>query len=97
MLGVVTQARTGHGYSGEYYLTHNIQEPSDCPCGAEPLTRTHILFECEIHKEHGHFIEEGTPGHKLATILSAKKGIDTLAKFVRGSKAFQKQKAQGIP
>ena len=31
-LGVVTQARTGHGYFGEYYQTHNIQEPVSCPC-----------------------------------------------------------------
>ena len=31
ILGIVTQARTGHGYFGEYYQTHNIQEPADCP------------------------------------------------------------------
>ena len=83
----------GHRYFGKYYLTHNIQEQSNCPCGAELQTHDHILFECEIHKEHGHLIEEGAPDHRLATILRTKKGIDTLAKFVSGSKAFQKQKA----
>ena len=91
---MVTQARTGHGHFGEYYLTHNIQEPPECPCGAELQTRDHILFECEIHEEHGHLIDEGAPDHKLATILGTKKGIDALAKFVRGCKAFQKQKAR---
>ena len=30
ILGIVTQARTGHGHFGEYYQTHNIQDPVDC-------------------------------------------------------------------
>ena len=30
ILGIVTQGRTGHGYFGEYYQTHNIQEPTNC-------------------------------------------------------------------
>ena len=59
--------------------------------------RNHILFECEIHKEHGHLIDEGAPDHKLTMILRTKKGIDALAKFVRASKAFQKQEARPIP
>ena len=96
-LGIVTKARTGHGYFGEYYLTHNIHEPSDCPCGAELQTRDHILFDCLIHEKHEHLINEGAPDHKLTTILGTKKGIDALAKFVRESKAFQKQKARAIP
>ena len=95
-LGLVTQARTGHGHFGEYYITHSIQEPSECPCGAETQTRDHILFECEIH-EHGYLIDEGAPDHKLTTILGTKKGIDALAKFVGGSKTFQKQKARSTP
>ena len=57
----------------------------------------HILFECETHKEHGHLIDEGAPDHKLTMILGTKKGIDALVKFVRVSKAFQKQEAQPIP
>ena len=95
-LGTVTQTRTGHGYFGEYYLTHNIQEVSECPCGAELQTRDHILFECEIHEEHRHIIDEGAPDHRLATILGTKKGIEALAKFVRICKAFQKQKARTV-
>ena len=68
-----------------------------CPCGAETQTRNHILFECETYEEHGHLIDEGAPDHKLTTILGTKKGIDALAKFVRASKAFQKQEARPIP
>ena len=55
------------------------------------------VIECEIHEEHGYLINEGAPDHMLTTILRTKKGIDTLAKFVRGSKAFQKQKAWPTP
>ena len=86
----------GHRYFSKYYLTHNIQERSDCPCSAELQTHDHILFKCKIHEEHGHLIEEGAPDHRLVTILGTKKGIDTLAKFVSGSKAFQKQKALAL-
>ena len=96
-LGLVIQARTGHGHFGEYYITHNIQKPPECPCGAETQTRDHIIFECEIHEEHGYLIDEGAPDHMLTTILGTKKEIDALAKFVRGSKAFKKQKARPTP
>ena len=57
----------------------------------------HILFDCLIHEKHEHLINEGAPDHKLTTILGTKRGIDALAKFVRESKAFQKQKARAIP
>ena len=72
----------------------NINEPTDCPCGAELQTREHILFECEIHEELWHVIDEGAPDQKLATLLGTKTGIDALAKFVKGTKAFQKPKAR---
>ena len=42
-------------------------------------------------------INRGAPDHRLAMILSTKKGIDALANFVRESKAFQKQKTQATP
>ena len=96
-LGIVTQARTGHGHFGEYYLIHNIQEPTDCLCGADLQTREHIILECETHDEHRHLIEEGAPDLRLATILGTRSGIDALAKFVRGSKAFRKQGAHANP
>ena len=94
---MVTQARSGHGHFGEYYITHNIQEPAECPCGAETQTYDHILFKCKIHEEHGYLIDEGAPDHKLMMILRTKKGINALAKFIRGNKAFQKQKAWPTP
>jgi len=42
------------------------------------------------------YIDEGAADHQLATHFGTKAGIDALAEFVGTSKAFQKQKAQGI-
>jgi hypothetical protein len=84
-LGIVTQARTGHGHFGEYYQIYNIQEPTNYPCGAALQTREHIVFECQEHEEH-----KAAPDHQLTTLFGTKTGIDDLANFVRKSKAFQK-------
>ena len=46
ILGIVTEARTGHRYFGKYYQTYNIQEPTNCPCRAGLQTCKHIVFEC---------------------------------------------------
>ena len=97
ILGTVTQARTGHGHFGEYYQTHNIQEPTNCPCGAGLQTRKHIVFKCWMHEEHGDVIDEGAPDYQLATLLGTKTDIDALAEFVRKSKAFQKTRATELP
>ena len=61
MLGIVIQARTGHRHFGEYYQTHSIWGPANCPCRAELQVREHIVFECQMHKEYGNIIEEGAP------------------------------------
>jgi hypothetical protein len=96
-LGTVTQARTGHGYFGEYYQTHNIQEPTNHPCGAELQTREHIAFECQMHREHGYIIDEGAPDNQLTTLFGTKAGIDALAEFVRKSGTFQKTRNRETP
>ena len=70
ILGIVTQARTGYGHFGEYYQTHNIQEPINCLCGAGLQTHEHIAFECQTHKEYGNIIDEGAPDHQLTTLLA---------------------------
>ena len=96
-LGIVTQARTGHRYFTEYYQTHNIQEPADCPCGAGLQTCKHIVFECWTHEKYRDIIDKGAPDHQLATLFGTKKGINALAEFVRKSKAFQKTRVTEIP
>ena len=90
ILGIVTQARTGHGYFGEYYQTLNIQGPINCPSGAGLQTREHIVFECRSHEEYGDIIDEGAPDHQLSTLFGTKTGIDALAEFVKKSKRSKK-------
>ena len=97
ILGIVTQARTGHGYFGEYYQTHNIQEPADCPCGAGLQTHEHIVFKCRMHKKHADIIDKGAPDHQLATPFGTKTGIEALPNSSDKSKAFQKTRAKEIP
>ena len=97
ILEIVTQARTGHGHFGEYYQIHNIQEPTNCPCGAGLQTCEHIVFKCQAHEEYGDIIDEGAPDHQLATLFGTKTGINALAEFVRKTKAFQKTQATEIP
>ena len=53
------------------------------------MTCEHIVFECQTH-EDGDIIDKGAPDHQLATLLGTRTGIDTLAEFVRKSKAFQR-------
>jgi ribonuclease HI len=68
-LVIVTQTRIGHGHFGEYYQTHSIQEPTNCPCGTELQTREHMAFDYQMHEEHRYIIYEGAPDHQLATLL----------------------------
>ena len=97
ILGIVTLARTGHRHFGEYYQTHNIQGPTNCPCGAGLQTRERIMFECRSHEEYGDIIDEGAPDHRIATLFGTKTGIDALAEFVKKSKAFPENTSRGDP
>jgi hypothetical protein len=89
-LGLVTQARTGHGFYGAYYEDFNIPEPHECPCGAQRQTRTHILLDCPIHDQYRYILAEAAPNWSLGTILGTKGGIFALALFLRRSSAFRK-------
>lgn len=44
--GLVTQCRTGHAFTGEYYARFVPTENVACPCGTHLQTRKHILLEC---------------------------------------------------
>ena len=92
-LGAVTQARTGHG-SILWRVLPNTQHTSANRLPAAQNSKHARLYysRCGIH--------EGASGHKLATLLRTKTGIDALdalARFIRGRRAFRKQKAQATP
>ncbi|KAJ7321348.1 hypothetical protein DFH08DRAFT_637798, partial [Mycena albidolilacea] len=49
VFGRVTQCRTGHYFSGEYYSRFIPSENVDCICGEVYQTREHLLRECPRH------------------------------------------------
>ena len=52
VFGRLTQCRTGHGYTGEFYRRFVPNESSDCPCGEPLQTRKHIIRDCARYEAH---------------------------------------------
>ena len=64
--GRVTQALSGHGYTGEYYARMRIPEAPWCLCSTSSGTpifqsRSHILCECQRYSVHRHILETACP------------------------------------
>ncbi|KDQ10457.1 hypothetical protein BOTBODRAFT_36153 [Botryobasidium botryosum FD-172 SS1] len=73
--GLVTQFRTGHAFTGEYYRHSVPDNPRSCTCG-EPLeTREHIMFVCPTYEEHRHLLEKVSPDHSSEEIFGTWPGI----------------------
>ncbi|KAL6300202.1 hypothetical protein BKA93DRAFT_740945, partial [Sparassis latifolia] len=87
---LVTQCRTGHAFTGEYYSCFVPTESIACPCGAGLQTRKHILLDCERYEAHRHVLSKPFPNMRLCDILGTKKGITVLAKFISLTGAFTK-------
>lgn len=90
IFGLVTQCRTGHAFTGEYYDRFVPMIETDCPCGAGLQTCSHILTECERYDAHRHILTEAVPSLHIPDILGTEKGITALAKFISVSGAFTK-------
>ncbi|KAJ7471919.1 hypothetical protein FB451DRAFT_1251417 [Mycena latifolia] len=90
IFGRVTQCRTGHGYTGEYYSTFVPSEDIDCPCGEAFQTREHLLRECTLYENQRHILEKVSRDVSLPEILGTKEGITALAEFLDKSGAFTK-------
>ena len=75
---------------GEYYQRHVPSEDVECPCGWRLQTREHILRDCERHDDFRHIL--AAIPHTIGThlLLSTRKGIAILAKFIQSSGAFTK-------
>lgn len=84
------QAMTGHGFIGEYYARFVRTEPTECPCGAEPQTRRHILADCPRHDAHRHILRGASRSLSLPILLGTPKGLEAVAEFIRASGAFKK-------
>jgi ribonuclease HI len=90
LFGLVLQCRSGHAFVGEYYERHNIDEPTDCLCGAEFQTREHILQECPRYDNWRHILLEQSPTLSLTALLGTEEGIKALATFIARTGAFTK-------
>ncbi|EJD47861.1 hypothetical protein AURDEDRAFT_61486, partial [Auricularia subglabra TFB-10046 SS5] len=83
--------RLGHAFMGEYYQRHVPSEDVACPCGKHLQTRDHILLDCERYDEHRHHLAALRPDlNGTHALLSTRKGISALAKFIQSSGAFTK-------
>jgi hypothetical protein len=49
LLSLITQARTGDAFTGEYYSRRVPTLDVECPCGARMQTQKHIIQECPLH------------------------------------------------
>jgi hypothetical protein len=91
LFGRLTQVRTGHAFTGEYYRRMNIREESEsCPCGAALQTREHILLECPRYTRHRGKVLEQCPNGDLKELLGSPEGIGHLGPFLLLSRAFTK-------
>jgi len=68
---------------------YNKQEPINYPCGVETQTRKHVVSDCHMDALDQHIADESAPDCDLANLLGITKGKQTLANFVRKSKASQ--------
>lgn len=93
VFGRVTQCRTGHCFTGEYYRYFVPAEPDDCPCGHHRQTRAHVLQDCPRYVLHRHVLRDISETIDLPTILGTAEGIAALAVFIARSGAFTKMGA----
>ncbi|KAL6298872.1 hypothetical protein BKA93DRAFT_715060, partial [Sparassis latifolia] len=88
--GLVTQCRTGHAFTGEYYSRFVPTEPIACQCGMGLQTRKHILLDCARYHAHRHLLSKPFPNMRVTDILDTANGIKALAKFISCTGAFTK-------
>lgn len=88
-LSALTQCRSGHAFTGEYYRA--IKKPErglECACGEAIQTRSHILADCPVYEPHRHLLRDVSPGLSITDLLGTREGIVATSKFLRRSGAF---------
>ena len=85
----LVQCRTGHAHIGDYYKKFIHSENVECPCGATPQTREHVLKSCKRYYRHRHILGHGRHA-QTGRLLGTVKGIRKLITFIKRSGAFDK-------
>ena len=88
LFGRLLQCRTGHGYAGDFYAKLKPGTDPSCPCGEPSQTRTHILRECHLYKDHRYILRKISPSIYPPDILGTRKGVEALAEFLSKSNAY---------
>ncbi|KZV94332.1 hypothetical protein EXIGLDRAFT_611830 [Exidia glandulosa HHB12029] len=85
----LTQCRSGHAHTGEYYRSINKPERGvACCCGAAVQTRDHLLVECPLYERYRHILRNASPELSVTHLLGTEAGVAATAKFLRRSRAF---------
>ena len=90
LYGLITQARLGHAFIGEYYRRFVPSEDTECPCGAYFQTRSHILQDCACYSAHHYILCKVSRDIAPQLVLGKPEGIATLAHFIDKTGAFTK-------
>lgn len=89
--GLVTQCRTGHAFTGEYYSRFVPTEDVACPCGTHLQTRKHILLECPRYEDaRNATLLHISVSPTVNDILGTQDGIRALSRFIAKTGAFTK-------
>lgn len=97
ILSALTQCRSGHAFTGEYYRAINKPERGlGCPCGEAIQTRDHVIRDCPEYEMYRHILRDVSPGLIISDLLGTREGISALAKFVRRSGAFGRPTTVGV-
>jgi ribonuclease HI len=87
---LLTQVKTGHSFTGEYYRWAVPSEAVECPCGAALETREHILRTCPRYDAHRDVLRAASPTIHVPTLLGTDKGLRAIVEFIERTGAFTK-------
>lgn len=96
VLARLTQCRSGHAHTGEYYRSINKPERGlACCCGAALQTRSHLLVDCPQYEHHRHILRDVSPALSVTQLLGTREGIQATSIFLRRSGAFGRPTTAG--
>ncbi|KZV92861.1 hypothetical protein EXIGLDRAFT_584961, partial [Exidia glandulosa HHB12029] len=85
----LTQCRSGHAHTGEYYrMISKPERGLACCCGAALQTRDHILAECPRYERYRNVLRNVSPELSTTQLLGTREGIRATSTFLRRSGAF---------
>ncbi|KIO29800.1 hypothetical protein M407DRAFT_69934, partial [Tulasnella calospora MUT 4182] len=66
---VLTQVRTGHCFSGEYYYRRVPSESPSCHCGHHLQTHEHVFTKCPAYRQERWILRRASPTLLMTELL----------------------------